>query len=104
VAQRAFKMFLKPGAAEEYRRRHDEIWPELAQLLRDTGVTEYLIYFDPTTDALFAFVDEIPSADEKWIGAYPVMQRWWKYMADLMVTNDDNSPVTGALVEVFRLA
>jgi L-rhamnose mutarotase len=96
-------MFLKPGAEAEYRRRHDEIWPELAQLLRDTGVSEYLIYFDPATDALFALVDETDAADKTWIGAYPVMQRWWQYMADLMLTNEDQSPVTGNLIQVFRL-
>ncbi len=43
MPRHAFKMFLNPGAAHEYRRRHDAIWPELAALLKAKGVANYSI-------------------------------------------------------------
>ena len=53
----AFKMFLNPGEAHEYRRRHDAIWPELKALLSETGVRNYSIFLDPDTDTLFAYLE-----------------------------------------------
>ena len=50
----AFRMRLLPGHADEYRRRHDAIWPELAVLLREAGVVDYRIFLDEETQALFA--------------------------------------------------
>ena len=41
----AFTMQLKPGQKEEYKKRHDEIWPELKQLLKQAGISEYSIFF-----------------------------------------------------------
>lgn len=53
--QRAdFKMQLKPGFEAEYRRRHDEIWPELSRALTEAGVSDYSIFLDPETLTLFA--------------------------------------------------
>ena len=36
----AFKMRLNPGQKEEYKRRHDEIWPELIALLKEAGISD----------------------------------------------------------------
>ncbi|HAD12299.1 MAG TPA: L-rhamnose mutarotase [Saprospirales bacterium] len=99
----AFKMQLHPGQTAEYKRRHDELWPELAQLLRETGISDYSIFLDEETLALFGVL-EIPdpsSLDE--LPKHPVMQRWWAYMADIMATNPDQSPVSVPLKEVFYL-
>ncbi len=43
MARNAFTMKLKPGCAAEYKIRHDAIWPELADLLSASGITEYSI-------------------------------------------------------------
>lgn len=99
----AFRMQLFKGCEEEYKRRHDEIWPELQSLLKESGISEYSIFLDRTTGSLFgvlrvedtAMIDKLPST--------PVMQRWWKYMADIMETNADHSPVSIPLDEVFYL-
>jgi L-rhamnose mutarotase len=99
----AFRMQLKPGNVAEYKRRHDEIWPELSQLLREATITEYYIFLDEATLALFAFQKVIdPSLTAK-LPALPIMRRWWDYMADLMETNPDHSPVAILCPEVFRL-
>jgi L-rhamnose mutarotase len=99
----AFKMKLKPGAIEEYKRRHDAIWPELAALLRSSGVGDYSIFFDPDTDTLFAVQKQAGGTSSQDLGSTEVVRRWWDYMADIMETNADRSPVTIPLREVFHL-
>jgi L-rhamnose mutarotase len=100
----AFVMRLHDGCEEEYRRRHAAIWPELATLLRETGIREYSIFLEETTLKLFAIlrVDDPSGLDR--LAAQPVMRRWWEYMKDLMDTHEDGSPVVVPLTEVFYLA
>jgi len=98
----AFKMKLKPGFETEYRRRHDEIWPELARAIKEAGVSDYSIFLDPETLTLFAVqkrTDDDTAAD---LPDHPVVKRWWAHMADIMDTNPDHSPVCKPLVEVFH--
>ena len=99
----AFKMHLYPGQTEEYKRRHETLWPELAELLRETGVRGYSIFLDEETLALFGVLDiENPDKMDE-LPSHPVMQRWWAYMTDIMETNPDHSPVSVPLREVFYL-
>ena len=98
----AFKMKLKPGVELEYQRRHQAIWPELVQLLKAAGVWDYSIFLDEETHTLFAVQKQAGQSSQD-LGANPVVQKWWAYMADLMDTNPDNSPVTVPLKEVFWL-
>jgi L-rhamnose mutarotase len=99
----AFKMKLFPGKKEEYIRRHDEIWPELKQLLKENGISDYTIFLDEETNILFAMqkVDENVSSQD--LGHNPVVQKWWDHNVDIMETNPDNSPVTIPLTEVFHM-
>ena len=99
----AFKMQLHKGFEEEYKRLHDYIWPELAELLQETGITEYSIFLDEGTNALFGF---LKLADGKTLDDLPkeaVMQKWWAYMCDIMESHADNSPISIPLKEVFYL-
>lgn len=99
----AFRMKLFPGKAAEYKRRHDELWPELKTLLKDAGISEYSIFLDEETNSLFAVLNVMDPKDLDSLPAQEVMQKWWKYMADIMETNDDYSPVSISLQEVFYL-
>ncbi len=99
----AFKMKLHAGQAEEYQRRHDELWPELADLLRATGIRDYSIFLDKETHALFGVLDIKQPVYLDALPGHPVMQRWWAYMADIMETHPDGSPVSVSLQEVFYL-
>ena len=96
-------MKLHKGFEEEYKKRHDEIWPELKNLLKDNGISDYSIFLDETTNDLFG----VMKADNaKALGALPakaIMQKWWAYMKDIMESNEDNSPVSILLKEVFHL-
>jgi len=98
-----FAMQLKPGCEEEYKRRHDRIWPELKALLKETGVSDYSIFLDPRTGTLFACQRQSGGSSSQDLGSNPVVQRWWAYMADIMETNPDHSPVSKPLTEVFYL-
>jgi L-rhamnose mutarotase len=99
----AFKMQLFKGFEAEYKKRHNELWPELQALLKKAGISEYSIFLDETTNNLFGFMKaEDPKALDD-LPAQPVMQRWWTYMKDIMETNADHSPVSVPLIEVFYL-
>jgi len=98
----AFRMFLNPGQADEYKRRHDAIWPELSQLLKDAGVSDYSIYLDEPHHVLFAVLRRTPGHTMDALPAHPVMQRWWAYMADIMRSNADGSPVVEPLPCMFH--
>lgn len=99
----AFKMHLKKGMKEEYKKRHDAIWPELKQLLKYAGISEYSIFLDEETDTLFAFQKVTEGSGSQDLGQNEIVQKWWDYMADIMETNSDNSPVTTELEEVFYM-
>lgn len=99
----AFKMHLNEGQKEEYKRRHAEIWPELKLLLKEAGISEYSIFLDEETGILFAFQKVSGDGGSQDLGQTEIVQRWWKYMADIMQTNPDNSPVSTELEEVFYM-
>ena len=99
----AFKMKLFKGKEGEYKKRHDEIWDELKQLLKRTGIKEYSIFLDESTNDLFAYLTIDDSAKLHALVNEPVMKKWWSYMKDIMETNGDNSPVSIPLKEVFYL-
>lgn|SRR5450432_2539445 len=99
----AFKMQLLKGFEAEYKKRHDALWPELAALLKATGISEYSIFLDQTTNSLFGVLTATDPAALDNLPASPVMQRWWQYMADIMESHPDNSPVSVPLKEVFYL-
>lgn len=99
----AFTMRLKAGQAHEYRRRHDAIWPELADLLRAAGIRDYSIFLDEATGTLFAVLRRASDHRMDDLPAEPVMQRWWVHMRDIMATNADGSPVVAPLLPMFHL-
>ena len=99
----AFKMHLNKGQKEEYKRRHNELWPELHQLLKEAGVSEYSIFLDEETDILFAFQKVEGDGGSQDLGQTEIVQKWWKYMSDIMASNPDNSPVTKPLTELFYM-
>jgi L-rhamnose mutarotase len=103
MIRHAFKMKLKPGAVAEYKKRHDEIWPELAAELKAAGISDYSIFLDEETLTLFA-VQKL--SEPNTAAALPhtaMVKKWWASMAPLMEVNPDNSPVEGKLREVFHL-
>ena len=96
-------MKLKPGHKEEYKKRHNKIWPDLKKLIKESGVSDYSIYLDEETNILFACQKQEGDQSSQDLGSNPVVQKWWAYMSEIMETNPDNSPVTIPLEEVFYM-
>jgi len=103
MEQIAFTMQLLPGCAEEYRRRHDALWPELAALLHEAGVRDYSIFLDERSLTLYAVLRRTAGHTMDALPQHAVMQRWWRHMADLMVVHPDAMPVQRPLRPMFHL-
>jgi L-rhamnose mutarotase len=99
----AFKMKLNKGQKEAYMQRHNALWPELKALLKDSGVSEYSIFFDDETHTLFAFQKVSGNNGSQDLAENLIVKKWWDFMADIMEVNQDNSPVSIPLEEVFYL-
>ena len=99
----AFKMKLNPGCSEEYKKRHDEIWPDLVTILKEAGVSDYSIHLDEETYSLFGVLWRIEDHKMGELPGEEIMQRWWSYMADIMETNPDNEPVAVPLQLMFHM-
>lgn len=103
MIRKASVMKVYPDKFEEYKKRHDELWPEMGKMLKEHGGHNYSIFLDEETATLFAYV-EIED-EEKWskVAETEICQKWWAYMKDIMETNPDNSPVSKELKDVFYL-
>jgi L-rhamnose mutarotase len=97
----AFRMQLHPGFEKEYEKRHDAIWPDLKVLLKEAGIRDYSIFHDPTTNALFGILKTDALAGFNELAKKETMRKWWEYMADIMETNPDGSPISIRLDQVF---
>jgi L-rhamnose mutarotase len=97
-------MRLNAGMEAEYIRRHDAIWPELVELLKTTGISNYSIHLDAGTMTLFGYLERRDDHSMDDLPNHPVMKRWWAHMGDIMATNPDGSPVAIPLVETFYMA
>ena len=99
----AFKMQLSPGAEAEYKKRHDEIWPELIVLLKQAGVSDYSIHLDRESNALFGVLWRTDNHTMDSLPLDPIMKKWWTHMADVMETQPDNEPTATPLETVFYM-
>ena len=100
---KGFKMKLFPGMEEEYERRHNELWPEMKEMIKEYGGKNYSIFLDPETLVLYGYIEV--ESEKRWAESADteICRRWWHYMADIMETNPDESPVSVDLVPVFHL-
>jgi len=103
MLRNAFTMKLKPGYEAEYKKRHDEIWPELSAALTEAGITDYSIFLDEETGTLFAVQKLADDHTAAQLPSHPIVRKWWDYMADLMEVQPDNQPVEKPLREVFHM-
>jgi L-rhamnose mutarotase len=96
-------MAVNKGMEKEYEKRHNPIWKELEDTLKKHGVITYSIFLDQTTNELFAYA-EIKSR-QQWdqIAQTNICKKWWEYMSPLMPTNEDKSPKSIELKEVFHI-
>jgi L-rhamnose mutarotase len=100
----AFKMKLKPDFKQEYIQRHNEVWPEIVELIKRSGISDYSIFLDEETNILFGVQKVNGEVSSQGLGSEEIQQKWWDYMSDIMEVNPDNSPISIPLEEVFYLA
>ncbi|SFI55731.1 L-rhamnose mutarotase [Jannaschia pohangensis] len=103
TSRHVFRMRLNDGMADEYRRRHDAIWPELVTLLQEAGVSDYSIHLDTETGLLIGVLERTEDHRMDSLPDHPVMQKWWAHMADIMETGPDNAPVAVPLPRLFHM-
>jgi L-rhamnose mutarotase len=103
MIKKAIRMKLLPGCEKEYEKRHQELWPEMKELLIAHGAKSYSIFFDRDTNFLFGYLEIENELVWEQVAETAVNQKWWHYMADIMETNPDDSPVTHELYQVFDL-
>ena len=96
-------MKLKPGVMAEYKKRHDQIWPELSCAIRAAGISDYSIFLDEETLTLFAVQKQTDNNTAADLPNHPIVRKWWADMSPLMEMNPDNSPQCGDLKELFHL-
>jgi len=105
MGRTAFMFRIKPELKDEYKKAHDEVWPELVKAIRDVGIRNYSIYFRKN-GTLFAYLetDDFDSAMIK-LSKMDVNTRWQKYMDKYFVKNDSSiiGPEMEVLEEVFHL-
>jgi L-rhamnose mutarotase len=103
MIRKAFVMSVHAGHEQEYERRHQPIWPELEQVLREHGVHNYSIFLHEETRQLFGYAEIENEAQWATIAQTPVCQKWWAHMKELMPSQPDNRPISTGLREVFHL-
>lgn len=103
MIRKSFKMQLYEGMAEEYERRHNQLWPEMKDMIHEYGGHNYSIFLDKETNVLYGYIEI--EEEERWAKSAdtPINRKWWDFMADIMDTNPDNSPVSIDLSPVFHL-
>jgi L-rhamnose mutarotase len=103
MIRKAFVMQVNPDQHEEYRQRHNPIWPELEATLKSQGVHNYSIFLDPETNQLFGYVEIEDQTRWNAIARTEICRKWWAHMREIMPSNPDNSPITKNLREVFHI-
>lgn len=103
MREEAFRMKLKAGMADEYKKRHDAIWPELKTAISSSGVYDYSIFLDEETLSLFAVQKVKDDGDPDSQKSMAIVRKWWDMMADIMDVNADNSPVCVPLRQMFHM-
>ncbi len=75
----------------------------MKDMIKEYGGKNYSIFLDKETNILFGYIEL--ENEELWnkTAETEICKRWWSYMSDIMETNEDNSPVTKELKEMFHL-
>ena len=97
----AWKGRIRPGMQAEYKRRHDEIWPEMTALLKEAGIRNYTIWSDG--DVLFGYYEcekGVAYAEQTQAGS-PIVDRGYEYMQEVVELEMD--PVTGAQPKMMQM-
>jgi L-rhamnose mutarotase len=103
VERLCFSFEIRPGTEAEYKRRHDEIWPELVEAIKDAGFANYSLFRRGTE--IVAYVEchpDVATAFAK-LGPTEVNARWATWFEDVIVSLTDEHGELYRLEEVWHL-
>jgi len=105
MIRKAFLIHAKPGMAAEYEKRHNPIWPELEEVLKSHGISNYSIFLHEESNALFCYMEVEDEEKLQKMGDVDIARRWWRHMTKVLVCESDESEKgkEDVLREVFRL-
>ena len=100
MESRGLAMKLKPDCYPEYKRRHDELWPELAELLKKNQVSMVIYRFND-----YLFVHQTAPSEDVWarVAEHPVTARWNTYMSEVLETDEDGDIRFHSLALAFAI-
>ncbi|SEG81947.1 L-rhamnose mutarotase [Actinacidiphila yanglinensis] len=103
MTHRIVNSLVVPAAhLDEYRRRHDLLWPEIRAGITAQGGRNFSIFAAPELDRVITYV-EVEDLGRWHAGAADeATRRWWRHMAEVMPTHPDHSPLAVPLPEVFH--
>ena len=101
-----FTLQVKPERLDEYRRRHEDVWPQMQQALRDAGWTNYSLFL--REDGLLVGYLETPDWDaaRRQMALTEVNAQWQASVGDLFLDLGERhaDDAMAPLLEVFHLS
>ena len=101
-----FRLQVVPAMMDEYVRRHEQVWPEMLEALRETGWTNYSLFLDRSDGTLFGYF-ETPDLEKAKTGmaSREINEKWQADMAPFFAALEGKRPDEGflQLEEVFYL-
>jgi L-rhamnose mutarotase len=88
MAQYAWVLEVRPGYEKEYKRRHDEIWPEMINALKEAGIRNYTIFRHGLTLFGYFETDDLWRTQE-YLASSETNGRWSEWMAPIMKVEID---------------
>jgi L-rhamnose mutarotase len=101
MIRRAFTMRLKPGGLDEYRRHHQEIWPELVAEIERQGIAQITIFENDPVLFLYSEISDEEAWDRLWHSA--IHDKWGEVMNPLMEFTSEGIVDSTEVREVFHL-
>jgi L-rhamnose mutarotase len=98
-----FVIEIDPAAADEYERRHREIWPEMVEAIRDSGIRNFTGFLRGHEVIYYAECDPDVATSFAKLATYAVNDRWTASFAGIVTKRDDESGSLPFLREVAHL-
>jgi L-rhamnose mutarotase len=100
-----FQLQVKPERLDEYRTRHEAVWPEMLREIEASGRHNYSLFLRPDGLLIGYFEVESLEASQAYLDASAVAAEWEEEAAGYFVDLDGARPDQGIdrLQEVFNL-
>jgi L-rhamnose mutarotase len=98
-----FTFTIKPGTEDEYKRRHDEIWPEMVSALRESGISNYSLFRRGLEVIAYAECEPDAATAFAKMGATDVDRRWSEWFEEVLERRFGDDGEAMSVPEVWHL-